>query len=210
MKFVLAGPNSDLVQRELGVTMQELRDYLASRRTIPSANLSEPGPTRSEIDEILTLAVRTPDHGKLAPWRFLLIRGENRIKIGEQLLEIFADSNDGLDDAQREKELTRLSRAPVVVTVISTAMAHPKIPVWEQQMSAGAVCMNMLHASAAHGYSAQWLTEWFSFDARCRPIFGLAEEEQIAGFIHIGTPQVPPTERPRPDVGELLREWPEI
>ncbi len=180
---------------------------LLTRRSQACNTLSHPAPDDNELQVLLTAATRVPDHGKLAPWRFIVIRGEARHLAGEKLLQIVEAREGTLDDARRKQETERLSRAPLVIAVVSKAAEHPKIPMWEQQLSAGAVCMTLLHAAHAMGFAAQWLTEWMAYDADVRKLLGLAEGERIAGFVHIGTPTVPPTERPRPELATIVSEW---
>jgi nitroreductase len=182
----------------------KLIDYLSTRRSIPAFQMSAPGPSRSEVEEMLTLASRVPDHGKLAPWRFIVYRGEERRRISEELAKIAIGDKPDLSDEMVKVENTRLTRAPVVVAVVSKAAPHFKIPEWEQVMSAGAVCLNLVMAANAHGFASNWLTEWYAFDSRAYPILGVNEGEKVAGFIHIGTPTVPPTERPRPELSEIV------
>lgn len=182
----------------------KLLDYLNVRRSIPAFQLSEPGPEKTEIEEILRLAVRVPDHGKLAPWRFIVYRGEQRERLGREMLELALADKPGLSDEQKQVELTRFTRAPVVVAVISTAAPHVKIPEWEQIMSAGAVCLNLIMAANAHGYAANWLTEWMAFDTKAWAPLGIADNEKVAGFIHIGSTTFPPVERPRPEVADVV------
>ncbi len=184
--------------------MSILRDYLATRRTVPSVQLIEPGPDRETLDAMLTLAARVPDHGKLAPWRFIVFADDARVYAGKRFSAIAqADDN----PARREAELTRFTRAPVVVAVVSTAGIHPKIPEWEQILSAGAVCLNLLHAAAAHGFSGQWLTEWIAYDDAAKAAIGIAPEERVAGFIHIGTPDFKPADRDRPDIDAITTRF---
>ncbi|WP_421580810.1 nitroreductase family protein [Shinella sp. M31] len=182
----------------------KLIDYLSTRRSIPAFQMSAPGPSRGEVEEMLTLASRVPDHGKLAPWRFIVYRGEERRRISEALAKIAIGDKPDLSDEMVKVENTRLTRAPVVVAVVSKAAPHFKIPEWEQVMSAGAVCLNLVMAANAHGFASNWLTEWYAFDSRAYPILGVNEGEKVAGFIHIGTPTVPPTERPRPELSEIV------
>ena len=182
----------------------KLIDYLSTRRSIPAFQMSEPGPSKGEVEEMLTLASRVPDHGKLAPWRFIVYRGEERRRISEELAVIAMGDKPDLSEEMVKVENTRLTRAPVVVAVVSKAAPHFKIPEWEQVMSAGAVCLNLVMAANAHGFASNWLTEWYAFDQRAYAILGVNEGEKIAGFIHIGTPTVPPTERPRPELSEIV------
>ncbi|MBZ7921320.1 nitroreductase [Ensifer adhaerens] len=182
----------------------KLVDYLASRRSIPAFQMAEPGPSKAEVEEMLKLASRVPDHGKLAPWRFIVYRGEERARISAELKAMALATKPDLSEEMIKVEETRLTRAPVVVAVVSTAAPHFKIPEWEQLMSAGAVCLNLLMAANALGYASNWLTEWFAFDERVYPLLGVKPGEKLAGFIHIGTAMVPPTERPRPELAEIV------
>jgi nitroreductase len=191
------------MQEHVHAQRPALKSYLETRRSVPALQMTEPGPGRGEIEEILRLATRVPDHGKLAPWRFLVISGDARTRIGDELLKISKSRRDDLSEKEEEIERERLSRAPVVIAVVSTAAEHPKIPVWEQQMSAAAVCLNIFMAANALGFSANWLTEWYAYDEQARPLFGLEDGERIAGFLHIGSADFPPPERPRPDVAAL-------
>lgn len=182
----------------------KLIDYLNIRRSIPAFQLSEPGPEKNEIEEILRLAVRVPDHGKLAPWRFIVYRGDERVRIGEEILKLALEQKPELSEEQQQVERTRFTRAPVVIGVLSTAGPHVKVPEWEQIMSAGAVCLNLVMSANAHGYAANWLTEWLAFDDRAWPVLGIEAGEKVAGFIHIGSTSFPPVERPRPDVSDVV------
>ncbi|CAN7524156.1 nitroreductase family protein [Pararhizobium sp. LjRoot238] len=181
-----------------------LREYLATRRSIPAFQMGGPGPGTAEIEEMLKLASRVPDHGKLAPWRFIVFRGEERVRISAELAKMALAAKPDLSEEMIKVENTRLTRAPVVVAVVSTAAPHFKVPEWEQVMSAGAVCLNLLMAANAHGYASNWLTEWYAFDEKAYSLLGVQPGEKIAGFIHIGTPQVPPTERPRPELADIV------
>jgi nitroreductase len=182
----------------------KLLDYLAVRRSVPAFQMCEPGPDRAEIESILSLAVRVPDHGKLAPWRFIVYRGEERARIGEALLAMALGKNPDLSDEMIQVERSRFTRAPVVIAVVSTAAPHFKIPEWEQVMSAGAVCLNLLMAANAHGYVSNWLTEWFAFDEHAYPLLGIKAGEKVAGFIHIGSTDFPIVERPRPALSDVV------
>lgn len=182
----------------------KLLDYLAVRRSVPAFQMCEPGPDKSEIESILSLAVRVPDHGKIAPWRFIVYRGEERARIGEELLAMALEKNPALSEEMIKVERTRFTRAPVVIGVISTAAPHAKIPEWEQVMSAGAVCLNLLMAANAHGYVSNWLSEWFAFDERAYPLLGVKPGEKVAGFIHIGSTEFPIVERPRPALEDVV------
>ncbi|PJI42698.1 MAG: nitroreductase [Rhizobium sp.] len=182
----------------------KLIDYLAVRRSVPAFQMCEPGPSTAEIEQILTLAVRVPDHGKIAPWRFVVYRGEERARIGEALLAMALEKNPEFSEEMIGVERARFTRAPVVIGVISTAGPHVKIPEWEQLMSAGAVCLNLLMAANALGYVSNWLTEWFAYDEKAHPLLGIRPGEKVAGFIHIGSTTFPVTERPRPALSDVV------
>ncbi len=181
-----------------------LADYLATRRSTPAFQMREPGPTRPEIEDMLKLAVRVPDHGKLAPWRFIVYSGARRAEISEALLKLRLEKEPDLSDELIEVERTRFTRAPTVIAVVSTAGPHVKVPEWEQVMSAGAVCLNLLMAANAHGFVSNWLTEWFAFDEAAYPLLGVNAGEKVAGFIHIGSTDFPNTERPRPELADVV------
>ncbi|OWV78815.1 NAD(P)H nitroreductase [Rhizobium sp. R635] len=182
----------------------KLIDYLAVRRSIPAFQMCEPGPEKAEIEEILRLASRVPDHGKIAPWRFIVYRGEQREKLGEALLKLALETKPELSEEMIQVERTRFTRAPVVVAVVSKAGPHIKIPEWEQLMSAGALCLNVILAANASGYVANWLTEWFAYDERAYPLLGVGPGEKVAGFIHIGSTTFPAIERPRPELADTV------
>lgn len=187
--------------------MNHLLSYLQTRRSVSARFLTGPAPTQEDIDTMVSIAARVPDHGKLAPWRFILIQGEARKELGHVMAELAAHKQ-GISDPERlEVEKARFCHAPLVIAVISKAMEHPKIPVWEQQLSAGAVCMTMLSAAAALGYGACWLTEWMAYDRDFCSRLGLTENERVAGFIHIGHVVQKPSDRPRPALAEIMTTW---
>jgi nitroreductase len=187
--------------------MSSAIDFLTTRRSVSARFLGPPGPDREQLRQILTAALRVPDHGKLAPWRFILLEGDRRREAGAGLLAIRQGRGDVLSDEERRAEAERFTSAPIVVGIISRAAPHPKIPQWEQQLSAGAVCMNLLNGAHALGFAAQLLTDWLVYDADARWFFGLEAWERLCGFIHIGTPKVAPAERPRPEPDAVLTRW---
>ncbi len=182
-------------------------DLLLSRRSAPPQSLQPPGPTKDEIETLLKIASRTPDHGKLAPWRFLVFEGAARERAGEIAARLLAEDNPGADEARLAAERGRFARAPLVVAVISRAAPHVKIPEWEQVLSAGAVCMNLEIAANALGYRSNWVTEWCAYDRRFCAALGLAAHEKIAGFIHIGRPSVAIEDRARPALAEIVTRF---
>jgi len=178
----------------------EALTLLARRRSTKIVHFNGPGPTGVELDTLIRLAARVPDHGKLGPWRFVIIEGEGRARASEALTAI-------VDDDSKQKARETFTRAPVCVMVVSTAAPHVKIPEWEQQLSAGAVCYALLIAAHAMGYSGCWLTGWMAYDARARAALGLGAHERVAGFIHLGTPTETPTERVRADWRERVSRF---
>src|SRR4051812_4331513 len=169
--------------------------------------MSGPGPSPAELETILTVGARVPDHGKLAPWRFIVFEGEGRARAGEVIARVFAQKNPHGLAAELEVGKGRLTDAPLVVAVVSLTKRHPKVPAWEQQLSAGASAMNIVTAAAALGYAANWLTGWFAYDRDVLDGLGLKEDEKIAGFIHIGTPSKPNQDRPRPLLSEIVTRF---
>jgi nitroreductase len=187
--------------------MTETIDLLLSRRSVPPQTLAEPGPTADDVETLLKIATRVPDHGKLAPWRFVLFEGPARERAGEIAARLVAADNPGVDEARLALERGRFSRAPLVVAVVSRAAPHAKIPEWEQVLSAGAVCMNLTLAALALGYRSAWITEWCAYDRRFCEAIGLAADEKIAGFIHIGRPSVTIEDRVRPKLDDITTRF---
>lgn len=177
-------------------------DLLSRRRSVPPRDLVEPGPSPEQLETLLTLAARVPDHGKLTPWRFIVFEGEGRRRLADEVGRVRAATRPDPDKVAVERE--RLIGPPVTVAVVSSAREHPKIPVWEQQLSAGAACMNMIVAANAMGFSTSWLTEWYGYDAAVLGAIGLKEGERLAGFIHIGTARAIPEDRVRPSLGQIV------
>ena len=184
-----------------------LRDYLLTRRSVGIAFLKEPGPTAAELEQILTIGTRVPDHGKITPWRLVVIEGDARRQAGEKLAEIAVRNNPGLDEASLEIERGRFLPAPVTIGVISSPKDHPKVPEFEQLLSAGNVAFNLLHAAHALGFGACWVTRWYVFDAEAAAMLGARDGERFVGFVHIGTPTAVIEDRPRPALGDVVSYW---
>ena len=182
-------------------------DFLKTRRSVKPREMSGPGPSPAELDTILTIGARVPDHGKLAPWRFIVFEGDARLRAGEVIAAALARSKPDATTADLEAARNSLMEAPLVIAVVSTIKPHPKVPPWEQQLSAGASCMNIVSAATALGYGANWLTGWYAFDRDVMDALGLAANEKIAGFIHIGKPTKPNEDRPRPVLAELVTRF---
>ncbi|EXL05647.1 nitroreductase family protein [Brucella anthropi] len=182
-------------------------DFLAQRSSTPISAISGPAPEGEELAVLLKVAARVPDHGRLTPWRFILYRGDARLKVGEYLAQRAEEIEGPMPEGRKEKELTRFSRAPLVVGVVSSPVAHERIPEWEQFLSAGAVAMNLCTAANALGYASNWITNWYSDDASARAFLGLAPNERVAGFVHIGTAANKMPERPRADMDKIVTEY---
>ena len=188
--------------------MPDALHLLKTRRSVKPIELTGPAPSAAEIDTLLTIAARVPDHGKLAPWRFIVFEGAARAAAGEVIADAFkADRPDATAD-QIDFERARLTRAPLVIAVVSRAAPHVKIPEWEQLMSAGASAMLLVTAAHALGYAAGWLTEWYAYDRRVLDRLGLAPHERIVGFVHIGTAAKPPEDRDRPALSAIVSRYP--
>lgn len=184
-----------------------LRDYLKSRRTVTAPFLAEPGPSPDELAEMLTIACRVPDHGKLAPWRFVIFEGDAREKVGEKLYGIAKRKWPERTEEQLDAERRQFLPAPLTVGVISTAAPHVKIPEFEQLLAAGNAAFNLVHAANALGFGANWVTRWFAYDAEASAMLGAREGERFVAFVHIGTPQMRLEERDRPDPKVLTSHW---
>ena len=187
--------------------MPEAIDLLRTRRSVKPIELHGPAPTPAELSTLLTVASRVPDHGKLTPWRFIVFEGEARLAAGEKIAEVFRLNRPEATTDQVAYERNRLARAPLVVAVVSRAKPHVKIPEWEQVLSAGNVALSLVFAAHALGYAAHWTTGFIAYDPEARRVVGLSDTERVVGVIHIGTPQVPPVERPRPKLARVVTRW---
>lgn len=184
-----------------------VRDYLLSRRSVGPAFLKEPGPSADELATMLTIATRVPDHGKLTPWRLVIIAGDDRLAAGEALAAIAARNNPALDEQGLAIERERFLPVPLTVGVISSPKPSDKAPEIEQVLSAGNVAFNLVHAAHAMGFAASWVTRWYSFDADAAAVLGALPGERFVGFVHIGTPSIVPEDRPRPDLESVVSRW---
>jgi nitroreductase len=184
--------------------MADPLDFLNSRRSSRPLDLAEPGPNEAQLTQILTIAARVPDHGKLVPWRFVVLTGEGRKRMAETLAAKLRAAAPAVAEDQIEKERSRFASSPVIVAVVSRAGPHPKIPEWGQVLSAGAACMNLLHAANALGFGAAWLTGPFAEHRGALEALGLKPHEKLAGFVHIGTPLQKQDERDRPVLADIV------
>ncbi len=180
---------------------------LLTRRSASAKAMMGPGPTPEQLDLILTAAVRVPDHGKLTPWRFIVFEGEARASFGKVLAARWGVLNPGHGEEMLAFQRGFFLRAPLVVAVVSTAAPHAKIPLWEQTLSAAAVCQTMLLAATSLGIGCQWMTDWPAYDAEINAAMGMATQEKVAGFIYLGTTTQPYEDRPRPDPAALTTHW---
>ncbi|MAK64068.1 MAG: nitroreductase [Maricaulis sp.] len=171
---------------------------LSRRRSTVALAMSEPGPTPEQVDALIAIASRVPDHGKLAPWRFIVFQGEARTRFGQVLAKVFSAKTPDATQEQVAFEAGRFERAPLVIAVVSSVTENHKIPDWEQVLSAGAACQNLLIAASAMGFGAQWLTEWYAFDRDVKSAMGLGSGERIAGYLYVGSASDHPVERVRP------------
>jgi nitroreductase len=190
----------------LNIPVPEAFDLLLSRRSGSAKAMTGPGPSADQLRRILAAGVRVPDHGKLTPWRFIVYEGEGRARMGDILAEIIAGERD-ITPERIEQERSRFMRAPTVIGVVSRAREAIPIPMWEQQLSAGAVCMSIVIAAHASGFVANWITEWCAYHPKVLERIGLRPHERIAGFIYIGQSAAILEERPRPSVEAITTRF---
>lgn len=176
--------------------------FLAVRRSASAVTLRAPAPDATQVDMLLRLAARAPDHGKLAPWRFILLEGAQKTAFADRL-EAIAQAR---GDASAVAKLAKLRMPPLGIVVVYSPR-KAAIPAWEQILSAGAACANLLYATQAMGFGANWITDWYSYDPEALRVLGLEPGEQVAGFILMGTALEPPLERERPDLAGLISRW---
>jgi len=187
--------------------MPDALELLTTRRSFKAGELAGPAPSAAEVEKLLTVASRVPDHGKLTPWRFIVFEGEARKAAGDVIADAFRAKYPDAKPEHIEAERKRFTRAPLVIAVVSRAAPHVKIPEWEQVLSAGAAVMNLVLAAHALGYGANWITEWYAYDRNALDALGLAPHERIAGFVHIGRPPGAPEDRPRPPLDEIATRF---
>jgi len=189
-------------------TRSEMLDLLRHRRSNLAKVMSGPGPDTKELADLLEIAARVPDHRKLTPWRFVVFTGDARSDFGQHIGAAFAKQNPEAPVDRTLFESGRFLRAPVIVGVISSPVECPRgTPEWEQVLSCGAACYNLLIAAQASGYAAQWLTEWYAYDVDVLDALGVRSPERVAGFIYIGSTDETPVERKRPDMEDIVQHW---
>ncbi len=176
--------------------------FLALRRSTSALTLIEPAPGPDQLAELLRLAIRAPDHGKLSPWRFIVLEGAGKAAFVERLEGL----SQARDDPTLAAKLVKLKVPPLAVVVVSSPKPGA-IPEWEQLLSSAVVCANLLYATLASGFGANWITDWYSYDPEATAILGLRDGERVTGVVLIGTPREPPLERERPDLEPLITRW---
>jgi nitroreductase len=185
-----------------------LLSYLATRRSCRPRDLVEPGPDPAQLRRILEIAARTPDHGKLFPWRFVHVAAGRRAAFAEMLQAAYRA---GKPQTPARLEIEAVQRfatqAPELVVLLSSPVEGHKIPVWEQELSCGAAAMNLLHAAAASGFGGGWVTGWAAYSQPVLEALGGRSPERIAGFLFLGTAAAELEERPRPALEDVVREW---
>lgn len=179
---------------------------LRTRRSGKPRDMIEPGPNAAQLHDILSAAIRVPDHGKLAPWRFVTVGSEQRTALARVIVDAYRTEKPGAGRLEIEAMEQFAHQAPTLVVALSAPVAGSKIPVWEQELSAGAAIMNLLLAAHASGFVGSWLTGWPSYSEAVRDAFGQAGE-RIAGFVFIGSPSRDLEERPRPEYDTVVRKW---
>lgn len=184
-----------------------LRAYLASRRSGKARDMVAPGPDAAQLRDIIALALRTPDHGKLAPWRIVTVAADQREALASLLKAAWVAENPGAAGLDLSALDQFAHQAPSLLVLLSTPVAGSKIPVWEQQMSAGAVGMNLLHAAHAHGFVGSWLTGWAAYNRDVAAAFGAEDGDSIVGYFFLGSPARALDERPRPEYDAVVRPW---
>ena len=192
-------------ENPLNVTDGSPLDLLTSRRSVLAAQLVEPGPGEDELERMLAIAVRVPDHGRITPWRLQVLGKRAQAELGEIFVDEFARMNPDAGPERLQLERIRPRRSPVLVLVSSRIVPDREgVPPVEQMLSCGNVCFNLLHAATALGYGAQWVTNWPAYNDRIKGILGIPDGDHLIGFIHIGTPRNTPMERQRPVLGDVV------
>ncbi|HEX2813252.1 MAG TPA: nitroreductase [Sphingopyxis sp.] len=187
--------------------ISSLRSHLATRRSGKARDMVAPGPDAATLRAIIALALRTPDHGKLAPWRIVTVADDQRDAFAQLLKRAWVDENPGAAGMDLSALDQFAHQAPTLLVLLSTPVADSKIPLWEQQMSAGAVGMNLLHAAHAHGFVGSWLTGWAAYSPAVVRAFGARAGDTIVGYFFLGTAGADLSERPRPEYDDVVSTW---
>lgn len=197
--------------KEISLSFNDLTSpirLIETRRSGKPRDMVGPGPDPEQLNRILAAAMRVPDHGKLAPWRFIVIDADKRAELAAMLVAAYRKEKPDAGRLELDALDQFANQAPTLVVVVSTPDTESKIPLWEQQLSAGAACVMMLHAAHALGFVGSWLTGWPAYSDAVRELFGRSQDS-IAGYIFIGSPGRPLSERVRPDFDKIVSHWPE-
>ncbi|WP_158882059.1 nitroreductase [Rhodanobacter sp. L36] len=187
--------------------MSDALSLLQQRHSVPSRQLGEPVPDESTLRALLEAAIRVPDHGKLVPFRLIQMQGEAKLRFGERMTALVIRNKPELSDSKREKERLRYTFAPLVLVIVACIDEESSVPPIEQTLTAGCVAQNLLIGAYALGFGAQWLTGWAAYDREAAAVLGLASNEHVVGFMHLGTPQIDVPDRDRPALDDLLSTW---
>jgi len=193
------------------MTPQDLSslDFLNTRRSTPSRQLGAPGPDATQLDQLLHAAIRVPDHGKLVPFRLVALQGDARTRFGQAIADIHARVDPDVSPSKLDKDRLRYGDAPLILVVVARIdEQHSKVPAQEQLLSAGCVAYNLLLGAQALGFGAQWLTGWAAYDREVAALLGLAANERVIAFVHVGTAKEEAPERTRPALADVFSNWP--
>jgi nitroreductase len=179
---------------------------LETRRSGKAREMAAPGPSEAQLEQMLRIAARSPDHGKITPWRFVVVGQDQRHELALLFRRALAANEPDATSAHHAKANEFAHQGEALVVLLSAPVEDHKIPVWEQQLSCGAVAMNLLSAAHALGFVGAWLTGWYSYDPMVREGFCIGNE-RIAGFFFFGSPTLPLAERPRPELEGVVRRW---
>ncbi len=196
-----------MLQTGIAILNQSAIDFLLSRKSAPISVIREPAPNDAELDAMIRIATRVPDHGLLQPWRFIVYRGSVRQDIGEFFARRAGEIEGELTPQRIEQEKARFTRAPLIVGVVSVPREHPRIPDWEKFLSGSNAAFALLLAAHAYGYNGNWVSNWYADDAPSRAFLGLAPEERVIGFVHIGTVDVKVPDRQRPEPSSVMSNY---
>jgi nitroreductase len=196
-----------VISASLSSSMPAALSLLQQRHSVPARQLGEPAPDEATLRELLKAAIRVPDHGKLVPFRLIRLQGAAKQRFGEQLAALAVRHHPEMGAAKREKERTRYAFAPLVLVVVARIDPHSTVPEIEQRLCAGCVAHNLLLGAYALGFGAQWLTGWAAYDRDAAALLGLAPDEHVTGFVHLGTARIEVPERERPALADLLSTW---
>lgn len=186
---------------------QEARRFLALRRSANKTFLGGPGPDAETLNAILAAATRVPDHRRLSPWRFIVLEGDARAAFAEKAAAVHRQENEFAGEADLDATRALPMRAPCIVVLVSSPKDDNRTPIWEQELSAGALGHSLLLNANAAGFAGCWLTEWISFSDGINKVLGLEKGERIAGYFYLGTATADPQERARPDANALITHW---